>query len=125
MGWAVGTDQIGEARLDRLIALAQRIVLGVRDLRGGVTIVQPIVTRDLRGEAGEFARRLLAAEPLDGNLRAHQADWRIRLSAAARAASVIRAPASMRAISSRRSPSDNRVTETAARPARTAFSTRQ
>ena len=122
---AVGADQIRKARLDRLIALTQRVILGVGDLRGGVAVVQPVVMRDLRREARELGRRLLAAQPLDRHVAAHQADARIRLSAAARAASVIRAPASMRAISSRRSPSDSRVTETAARPARTAFSTRQ
>ena len=62
---AVGADQIREARLDRLIALTQRVVLGVGDLRAGVAVVQPVVMRDLRREARELGRRLLAAEPLD------------------------------------------------------------
>ena len=92
----------------------------------GVAVVQPVVMRDLRGELVRArpppASRLSRST---GTSAAHQADSRIRLSAAARAASVILAPASMRAISSRRSPSDSRVTDTTARPARTAFSTRQ
>ena len=51
--------------------------------------------------------------------RARQADWAIRLAAAARAASVTVAPASMRAISSRRSAGASGTAATVARPRRT------
>ena len=103
----------------------KRVVVGVRDLRRRVAIVEAIVMGDRRSELRQFGRRLRWGQPFDRYGRGHQADSRIRLSAAARAASVMLAPASMRAISSRRSLSDSRVTDTTARPARTAFSTRQ
>ena len=130
---AVGPDPIGKARLDRLIAPAQPVVLGIGDFGRVLAIVEPVVTRDLGSEEGELRRRLLRAQPLRWDLEGcgphpgtlAQADWTIRLWAAARAASVIVAPASIRAISSRRPASERGTADTSARPLSRVFSTRQ
>ena len=101
-----------EARLDRGVAPAQRIVLGVADLRRVLLMVEAIVVGDLLRQLRKFGggvlfRRVIAstaAAVCGRGLRrcaAHTAAPS-RSSAAARAASVTVSPASMRAISSRR-----------------------
>jgi len=46
---AVGADQLRKARLDLAVASAQRVVIGIGDLRCGVRVVKPIVMRDFLG----------------------------------------------------------------------------
>ena len=59
---AVRADQARKARLDRGIALAQRVVGGVRDLGRVFRVVQPVVVRDLAGQPLEFGGRLLLGQ---------------------------------------------------------------
>ena len=107
--------QLRKALLDRAIALAQRVVFGVRDRRRVVLVVALVV----RGRAPRAAVRarpwpasgrvklvrlrasVTSALPCRHSGRGHPAAL-ISRSAALRASSVISAPASMRAISSRR-----------------------
>ena len=99
-----GTDQGGKHRLQRVVAPAQGVVFRVADFRRVPAVIERIVPGDFRGQTrklrcgvlGGVAGNILAVDAHDGPLA-------IRLSAAARASSVIRAPASIRAISSRRS----------------------
>ena len=62
-----GADQFGKARLDRLVAPAQGVVLGVRDLRRVALVVEAVVAGDLGGERRQLPGRLLARELLDRN----------------------------------------------------------
>ena len=55
---AVGAHQLGKARLDRRIALAQRVVVGVGDLRRVLGVVELVVVRDLARQPLELGRRL-------------------------------------------------------------------
>ena len=97
-------DQRREALLERDVALAQRVILGIGQLGRIVAIVEPIVARQLLGQPGELGLGFGLAQHRDVR-GGHQPGpaTRIRLAAAARAASVTSAPASIRAISSRRS----------------------
>ena len=119
---AVGPDQLGKARLDRRIAPAQRVVVGIGDLGRVLLVVE-------RGRGGRSrrpaapaprrprsSRQLARPAGLGCGHAARQADRAIRLSAAARAASVTVSPASMRAISSRRSAAVERHRRAVARP---------
>ena len=47
---AVGADQLREARLDRVVAPAQRVVIGVGDLGRVLGVVEPVVMRDRLGQ---------------------------------------------------------------------------
>src|SRR5205085_5793983 len=102
----------------RLVALAQRVVFGVGDLRRILGVVAPVVMRDFGSEAGEFGLRLLFGQELDRTVGetdhvSHAPPPAIRLAAAARASAVTILPDSMRAISSCRvsgSSSSTRVT---------------
>src|ERR1041385_4269769 len=116
---AVAADQLGKARLDRRVALAQPVVFGVADLGHVLRVVKLIVMRDLGGETGELALCLLFGQQFD---RARRDVWRrrlrfhgrapaIRLAAAARASAVIVLPDSMRAISSWRVSGSSSSTE--------------
>ena len=60
-----GANQRRKARLDRGVALPQRVVVGVRDRRGVFLVVGAVVFRDLGGEARELGRGLALAELLD------------------------------------------------------------
>ena len=71
-GRAVLADQMREARLDRCIALAQRVVLGVGDLRLVLPVVELVVMGDLAGEALELGGGLALGQAIDGR-------WRRRL----------------------------------------------
>ena len=53
---AVGADQLGKALLDRGVAPAQGVVVGVRELRRVLAVVEPVVPRHLGGEPGELPR---------------------------------------------------------------------
>ena len=113
--------QVGKALLDRAVALAQRVVLGVRDRRRVVLVVALVVLADLGMQPRVLGLGLLFGEVVDGDLRdrhapatAHPAAL-ISRSAAVRASSVISAPASMRAISSRRRSAATSVTLVATR----------
>ena len=101
----VVADERGKARLDRRIAQAQRVVLGIADDRRVLLMVGAVVRGDLGGERRQLLGRLLRRQILDGEQaqrRAHAGEPASRLSAAARASAVTRAPASIRAISSLR-----------------------
>src|SRR6185295_18875310 len=63
---AVRANERGEARLDRGVALAERVVVSVRDRRRVVLVVGDVVLRDLGGEALELCRGVALAEPVDG-----------------------------------------------------------
>jgi hypothetical protein len=68
---AVGAAQLGEAGLQGGVAALEGVVLGVAD-RGGVGLVIGEVRHlDLAGEMGEFGRRLLGREILDGAALVH------------------------------------------------------
>ena len=71
MRGAVGADQIRKTRLDRLVAPAQRVVVGIRDLRRVVAIVAPVVMRDLGREAGQLGGGLLPGQPLRRQVGGH------------------------------------------------------
>src|SRR5215472_1533021 len=116
---AVGANEIGKARLDRLVALTQRVIIGVGNLRRVFLMIELVVMCDLGGERLELGLRLGRGQSLDrsalvplrlGAGRAHARAPAKRLAAAARASAVIAAPESMRAISSRRSASLNAST---------------
>ena len=114
---AVGADQLRKARLDRIVAPAQLVIGGVADLGRILGVIQLVVMRDLGGEAGQFALRLLLGQQFDRTRRdlrgCHGRAPAIRLAAAARASAVTMLPDSMRAISSCRvsaSSSSTRVT---------------
>ena len=59
VGWRVLADQMRKAGLDRGIALAQRVVGRVGDLRRVLLVVQLVVMRDLPRELREFSRGVL------------------------------------------------------------------
>src|SRR5271166_159883 len=120
---AVATDQFRKARLERSIALTQRVVLGMGNVRRRIGVIKPVVTSDFVGEFGQFVARFFLGQGVDRRQfggcaaamprRAHA--WRpaIRLAAAARASAVMVWPDSIRAISScllSRSSSSTRVT---------------
>ena len=112
---AVGALQIGEARLDGLVAPPQGVVLGVAQLGRGLGVIELVVAPDLLRQALQLALRLIRREFLRWRpVAAHRLPRASRLPAAARASSVICAPESMRAISSRRSSSVSNVTLAAA-----------
>ena len=112
---AVGALEIGEARLDGLVAPAQRVVVGIEQFGIGVLVVEPVVAGDLARQALKLACRGVGGQVFRGRgLVAHGALRASRLPAAARASSVTRAPESMRAISSRRCASSSSATRAAA-----------
>ncbi len=49
---AVVADQRRKARLDRLVAPPQGVVVRIGDLRVVLLMVQPVMTGDLRGQPG-------------------------------------------------------------------------
>src|SRR5437667_8770466 len=109
---AVGTDQLGKARLDRRVAAAQRIVLGVGDLGCSLGMIESVVPLDLVSQPSELVARLFLGQRFDRaqlalgatlprrGRSAHARPPAIRLAAAARASAVTTRPDSMRAISS-------------------------
>src|SRR5215467_3165380 len=124
--------QLGKARLDLLVASAQRVVGRVRNRRRVLLIVALVVGAELGRKPFELGLGLRVGEIGDrdfaAGLRAHRlrhsgAGRRrrsypaalIRRSAAARASAVISAPASMRAISSRRLSAATSATRVATR----------
>ena len=102
----LSTNEMGKCRFQHLVTAAQRIVFGVGNRRIIFLIVASVVGSDFNRQ--QLQLRLLRLGHRD--IGRHCAISAIRLSAAARASSVILAPASMRAISSRRSSSDNSIT---------------
>src|SRR5436305_1133638 len=116
---AVGTDQFGEASLDRGVPLAQPVVFGIAELRRRVRVIKPVVMDDLDSEAGQLALRFLFGQQFDRalgdigrrRLGLHGRAPAIRLAAAARASAVIVLPDSMRAISSWRVSASSSSTE--------------
>ena len=118
---AVGADQLGKARLDRGVAAAQLVIIGIGDLRRGFGVIEPVVMANLRGQRGQLGAGLLLGQLIDGrgsgsgaaSRGAHARAPAMRLAAAARASAVMVLPDSMRAISSCRvsgSSSSTRVT---------------
>ena len=57
-GRAVGAHERGKARLDRRVALAQRVVVGVGDLGRVLRVVELVVVGDLAREPRELGLRL-------------------------------------------------------------------
>ncbi len=55
---AVGADEVGKALLDRVIAPAQRVILGVRDLGRVLLVIEPVVVRDRGGQPLQLPLRL-------------------------------------------------------------------
>ena len=123
-------DQLRKARLDRGVALPERVVFGVGDGRRVLLVVAPVVLGDLGGEPLQLRRRLRFGQLVDWSAGLPRPDhlrflpivpagpsFRLRpqaapfisRSAAARASSEIVAPASMRAISSRRAVAGDRL----------------
>src|SRR5579872_5443293 len=101
-------------RFDRGVAPAQRVVVGVADLRCVLLVIQQIMMRNLARQMLEFRGCVLFGQLFgccsDGGGFARctrHAAAPSKSSAAARAASVTVSPASMRAISSRRSAAAN------------------
>ena len=114
---AVAARQVGEGGLDGLQAAAQRIVVGVVDPGVVVLVVRLVVFLDFPGQRLPLRRRFQRGQRVDGDAGGDAAGIGVhgpapssRLSAAARASSVILAPASMRAISSLRPSSDSAST---------------
>src|ERR1700722_9273712 len=94
---AVAPDQLGEARLDRIVAPAQLVISGIADLRGVLGVIAPVMMRDLGGKTSQLALRLRLGQQLDraggdvrrdGARRVHGRAPAIRLAAAARASAV-------------------------------------
>ena len=104
----VFTNEVGKCRFQHLVTATQRIVFGVGDRRVIFLIVAGVVGSDFGRQPLQFRGHFGFGQFRD--IGRHCAISAIRLSAAARASSVILAPASMRAISSRRSSSDNSIT---------------
>ena len=112
---AVGALQLGKARLDGLVAPPQHVVRGIAQLGRGMGVVELVVAPDLLRQTLQLALRGIRREVLRRRgVAAHRLPRASRLSAAARASSVICAPESMRAISSRRSSSVSSATLAAA-----------
>ena len=65
-GRAVGAHERGKARLDGRVALAQRVVVGVGDLRRVLRVVELVVVRDLAREPLELGLRLRLGQLVDG-----------------------------------------------------------
>ena len=57
LGRAVGAHEVGKARLDRGVALAQRIVVGIGDLRRVLAVVELVVMGDLARQPLELGLR--------------------------------------------------------------------
>ena len=127
---AVGARQIGEPGFDFVIASPQPVVFGVADIGRVVVMIEPVVAGNLGRQPLELGLRLRRAQCRGREVRhilrhGQPAPARIRLSAAARAASVTRAPASMRATSSRRASADSDSTRVTARPPASTLATRK
>src|SRR6266702_5664243 len=132
---AIAADEFGKARLDRAVALNERIVLGVGYFRRIQLVIALIMMRDQLGETCKFAGRFDRRERFDLGQReisslllcpGHpQRAPAIRLSAAARASAVTALPDSMRAISSRRDSAESSSTSVAVRVAACSLATRQ
>ena len=58
--------QVGEARLDGRVALAQRVVLGVGYARPVLLVIAPVVLGDLNLQPRVLRRRLLGGQKFDG-----------------------------------------------------------
>ena len=61
--------QVREARLDRVVALAQRVVVGIRDGRRILLVVALVVLGDLGGEPLELGLGLGGRQRVGGNAR--------------------------------------------------------
>ncbi len=107
---AIRPHQVGELRLERRVASAQRVIRAIRDRRCVAFVIGAIMRANSFGQVRQFRRRRFA-----GELCFTHAALPSRLSAAARAASVIELPASMRAISSRRAVGSSDCTRVAVR----------
>ena len=114
---AVAARQVGEGGLDGLQAAAQRVVVGVGDPGCVVLVISLVVGGDFLSQGVQFSRRFQRRQRVNGDtggdagvIGVHGPAPSSRLSAAARASSVILAPASMRAISSLRPLSDSAST---------------
>ena len=66
---AVQRPQMREARLDRGVALAQRVVVGIRNGRRVVLIIAPVVLGDFGLEPRMLGLGLLLGEIVDGTVR--------------------------------------------------------
>ena len=62
-------DEMREARLDRCVALAQRVILGVGDLRLVLPVVERVVMGDLAGEALKLGGGLALGQAIDRRWR--------------------------------------------------------
>ena len=83
LGRAVGAHVLGKARLDRRIALAQRVVVGVGDLRRVLRVVELVVVRDLAREPLELRLCLRLGQLVDRFVGCSFAFMRARLPSAA------------------------------------------
>ena len=63
---AVGAHELGEACLDRRVAPAQCVVLGVGDLRRVLAVIELVMVADERGEAAKFGLGIGPLQRLDG-----------------------------------------------------------
>ena len=115
---AVGPHQQRKARFDLGVAAAQRVVVGIGNLRRVFLIIAPVVLGDFVGEPVELLFRFGGGEFIDGFLSCalcaifcgRGCASASRRRAAARASSVMAAPDSMRAISSMRASSSSNST---------------
>ena len=112
-----------------VIAPAQRVVFGVRNLGRVLLVIEPVVMRDFPGQAFQLRLRLGFGQLLDGvfspGFPAHASAPAMSEAAAARASAVTAAPDSMRAISSRRASAESSSTRVRVFCAAWLFSTRQ
>ena len=99
---AVISLQVGKARLNIQIALAQRVIFGIGDDGCIVLIIGGIMGGNLTGQRVKLVGRLGAGQIGDRLSAAHLASASSNLPAAARASDVTFAPDSIRATSSRR-----------------------
>ncbi len=65
----IGPDQVGEQRLDGVVALPQRVVFGIRDGRRILLVVALVMGRDLGGEPLELGLGLGSGQRVGGNAR--------------------------------------------------------
>ncbi len=64
---AVGAHESGEARLDRAIALDQRVVIGIGDFGRVLLVVALVVVRDQLGEPRQLAGGGFLRQRIDGD----------------------------------------------------------
>ena len=99
LAWTVGPLQLGKTRLNRLIAAAQGVIIGVRDNRRIIPVIGCIMCGNFIGQTGQLRRRFAGRPAFRPANRPPSAGLQQTLRGA-RASSVISAPDNMRATSS-------------------------